>query len=683
MDLLGGIKEVTPGVVIISTIKPYIKFKLTNPQTTLKSVGGDIHYYEGNVDKGLLLGIAYESSSGYFSGPKRRTSLNTVLNNDDTVTITLISENKSGGIYPTNGKIIFQIGKEGNSKSKAGTAKITSTKVGTAKITNTKLYNNKSNRNNTRNKKTLNSVMGLKANGKISKSENTTTATRIATFEQNFLTRIEGMVDNSIMNVRKKAIPLDLKNYRERLLRTTNESEAILVYNELIALLIMANIYTMKSYFRSIMAEQEYTYKAAEAVGKGTRWLGEKLKLLKVKEAEPEKPHKDIEGEDEHDFEGIKKYIEEKRGSKLKMTDLELKQITSRRIIEVATVASTIGTLGMLGPGQIEAALNVGAWVINFVVIDLVFLSKGVSTVGKKMTIEDLARALLQIMFSPENVIQIREVKDKLNYWGLTQPQVNYMFSKCSGSAKPICYSQSFPMKSYLKRHMLLGKEGKVAPSGFDEKVLDIAVNLSIGDSTYETLAKNSKSNPLKKSAEELRANNIKRENASNSASIIRLTARRNALTNKTEKGQMQARINATRKRIAKRAADLAIIAISKTKEKTEFEKNLEIILKNEDNSKKLITTQRLSRAFDARVMPQNLPKPSPLTRASEKVRELADDLLDYANPALLNQFENLAKAVDNASLSIVSKPTNPPQQVKGGRKTFKKSRRHNKRRTY
>jgi hypothetical protein len=334
----------------------------------------------------------------------------------------------------------------------------------------------------------------------------------------------------------------------------------------------------------------------------------------------------------------------------------------------------------------------------------MAFLNKGVSTVGEKLTIEDLARTLLQIMFAPENVIQIHEVKNKLNYWGLTQPQVNHMFLNCSQTHEPICYSQAFPMKSYLKRFIILGKSGKRAGTGFTKEVLEVAENLSIGDSTYETLAKNAKSNPNGKSAENLRANNIKRENASNVASITRLTARRNALTDKTEIAKVQERINATRKRADKRATDLAVIAISKTTDKDVFEKNLKLILNNEDEAKKEITETRLRRAFDARVNPKTLPPPSAFSEASAKVLEVKEGLeekVDNVSPELVNLFENLAKAVNQAAQSVSgqnlltkglgpnsnirSKDEDPenPVVVAGSRKTYKRRKNKNKRRTY
>ena len=235
----------------------------------------------------------------------------------------------------------------------------------------------------------------------ISPNNGNTLKTRLITFEQNFIKRLYAMYQDANFG---KA-PLDLSKYAEQLEGETNESKAILLYNELIVLYIL---FAMDSIDALYWENRSAFYK----------YLTEKGDIKTI--------------EYFNDFERLDRPIAYIVSNMLLFggifTGLALAPIT------FGATAIPAGVLAFIYIFTIVTGVG-SAFGLNLIAIDCILPRRKtnywaeVGRLGQGAESRvDVFKYINLILFSPKNRVPITDVKDKLRYWGLLQTQVDYMF---------------------------------------------------------------------------------------------------------------------------------------------------------------------------------------------------------------------------------------------------------------
>lgn len=222
---------------------------------------------------------------------------------------------------------------------------------------------------------------------------------RMRTYEQNFLRRIFTYVDNSFI----KTDPSKTINFGEFTLKLTDknltEEEAIIIYNELIALFMILSLYVLA--IHNWRTTPGYT---EGHVGKRKVGTISKLKL-----------------DDKFDIEEFLLDFANNRGNIIRAL---LKDRIKYPILFASLFGVTAGVAAagpVIGPALIAALTGVGG-------ISLIVRTISRSTRPLRTDLLGVFKLLYKTMFSEENTIPIVQVKDKLKYWGLTQGQVKLLF---------------------------------------------------------------------------------------------------------------------------------------------------------------------------------------------------------------------------------------------------------------
>lgn len=281
-------------------------------------------------------------------------------------------------------------------------------------------------------------------NGFVQPNTGDTLKTRLNTFEQNFLKRLYTVYQNATL----KQTPLNLNAYAIQLKTEENESEAILLYNELIVLYILLCIDCIK---RLLSDNKEVIVKIY-------------TNIVRVEDPDNAARH-------------LIKLV-----PWLLLTALFLGSMATPAAPLAGGWAALIGSFTMSG-----ALLEVGPGTGLFDNFAYFFVPlRHASNVGhrnsyiEKGNLIQLFLTMNELMFSSENKVPITRVKDKLKYWGLLQTQVDYMF--VSGQINQEKKRDKKFIKNYLVDIMKLcvysdtNNDFTLAPNGAlaNEDLLDV-----------------------------------------------------------------------------------------------------------------------------------------------------------------------------------------------------------------
>jgi hypothetical protein len=244
-------------------------------------------------------------------------------------------------------------------------------------------------------KSTLNATRGFVSNGFVrpQNARNSTFNTRRRIFEDNFIKRMIKMVEDSML----KDTPINLQVYADRLLAPDcSREEAILLYDELIAIFIILILYIV------------YVIK-------------DTMEKLQVNPSL--NPSKMIISSD-------KAKIFSKISQTLART---LYPIGLTSVPGLFWLFASILTIGAAGAGIPLIALgSITGLILVLGSIKILIhnkMSEHESILEKEKTnLLFVIQTLFNIIRDNRNTIKINSVKDEIKYWGLTKAQVDYLF---------------------------------------------------------------------------------------------------------------------------------------------------------------------------------------------------------------------------------------------------------------
>ena len=239
---------------------------------------------------------------------------------------------------------------------------------------------------------------GIQSTGFVQANDGTNTiALRQRVAEQNFIQHLS--TDINLAIIKEKPQPIDLKMYADKLKSADTEQEAITIYNELIGLFIMHIIY-----LNIILIN----------INSGGVSSSKKV-------VSPEFLRKSFDAE------------------KLRI-NMANGLLISGGILGAATAGATVAVLvfsvvgipfiPVLATGTslfaTEAAGGYLTWLYSKNVIEARIAKGQAFTISLSGVIAEIHST----MFSRENKFPIKDLKDKLKYWGLSTAQVEYLFNE-------------------------------------------------------------------------------------------------------------------------------------------------------------------------------------------------------------------------------------------------------------
>jgi len=229
------------------------------------------------------------------------------------------------------------------------------------------------------------------------RDENNISTVRKSVYEQNFLKRILTMVENTF--IKSKANPdkmINFTEYQHKLKDSeTTREEAILIYNELIALFIILSLYVF-----AIVVKKKKT---------GSISINNKSNKTKSKLRINDKINLSEDGNIGEFISLLSKYGN-RAGLSLNLSGMLI----------AALGASVVAVFPLTG---------VGTAVIFIPILTNIGVSVYLKNKVMRTDLLDLFKLLYSTMFSDENKIPISSVKGELKYWGLKEAQVNALFN--------------------------------------------------------------------------------------------------------------------------------------------------------------------------------------------------------------------------------------------------------------